>query len=117
MTSQGDMIDGGAQLPLGSGREIGGHKGYCLASMVDILCCVLSGANWGPFPTRGSKARCGACTRQEWGFGVSPSGRADIMNFRRRAFRFTKAVDPSVPPATLPLPATQEIPQRSFGYE
>jgi L-2-hydroxycarboxylate dehydrogenase (NAD+) len=43
------MIDGGAQLPLGSDREMGGHKGYCLASMVDILCCVLSGANWGPF--------------------------------------------------------------------
>jgi len=44
-----DMIDGGAQLPLGSEREMGGHKGYGLASMVDILCCVLSGANWGPF--------------------------------------------------------------------
>ena len=44
-----DMIEGGAQLPLGSEREMGGHKGYGLASMVDILCCVLSGANWGPF--------------------------------------------------------------------
>src|SRR4029450_6952387 len=44
-----EMIDGGAQLPLGSEREMGGHKGYALASMVDILCCVLSGANWGPF--------------------------------------------------------------------
>jgi LDH2 family malate/lactate/ureidoglycolate dehydrogenase len=44
-----DMIAGGAQLPLGSNREMGGHKGYSLASMVDILCAVLSGANWGPF--------------------------------------------------------------------
>ncbi|MBX3416827.1 MAG: Ldh family oxidoreductase [Pirellulaceae bacterium] len=44
-----DMINGGALLPLGSFREMGGHKGYCLAAMVDILCCVLSGANWGPF--------------------------------------------------------------------
>src|SRR5499425_846240 len=43
------MIDGGAQLPLGSQRELGGHKGYALAAMVDILSCVLSGANWGPF--------------------------------------------------------------------
>ncbi len=43
------MIDGGAQLPLGSDAERGGHKGYCLATMVDVLCCVLSGANWGPF--------------------------------------------------------------------
>jgi len=44
-----DMIAGGAMLPLGSERERGGHKGYALAMMVDILCCVLSGANWGPF--------------------------------------------------------------------
>ena len=43
------MIEGGALSPLGSFQEMGGHKGYCLASMVDILCCVLSGANWGPF--------------------------------------------------------------------
>lgn len=44
-----DMIDGGALLPLGSDREHGGHKGYALSAMVDILCAVLSGANWGPF--------------------------------------------------------------------
>lgn len=43
------MVDGGALLPLGSNRERGGHKGYCLAVMVDVLSCVLSGANWGPF--------------------------------------------------------------------
>ncbi len=43
------MIDGGALLPLGSTREAGGHKGFGLATMVDILSCVLSGANWGPF--------------------------------------------------------------------
>ncbi|HEY1376096.1 MAG TPA: Ldh family oxidoreductase, partial [Gemmataceae bacterium] len=44
-----DMIDGGALLPLGSTREAGGHKGYCLAALVDVLTAVLSGANWGPF--------------------------------------------------------------------
>ncbi len=43
------MIEGGALLPLGSRREQGGHKGYCLAVMVDVLSTVLSGANWGPF--------------------------------------------------------------------
>ncbi len=43
------MIGGGAQLPLGSDYEHGGHKGYCLAAMVDVLTSVLSGANWGPF--------------------------------------------------------------------
>lgn len=44
-----ELIDGGAMLPLGSERERGGHKGYALAMMVDILCGPLSGANWGPF--------------------------------------------------------------------
>ncbi|MBG31422.1 MAG: malate dehydrogenase [Opitutae bacterium] len=45
----GEMIEEGALLPLGSDRERGGHKGYGLAIMVDVLSCVLSGANWGPF--------------------------------------------------------------------
>jgi LDH2 family malate/lactate/ureidoglycolate dehydrogenase len=44
-----EMINGGALLPLGGDRSHGGHKGYCLAAMVDILSGVLSGANWGPF--------------------------------------------------------------------
>ena len=43
------MIDGGALVPLGGTRDKGGHKGFCLAAVVDILSCVLSGANWGPF--------------------------------------------------------------------
>ncbi len=43
------VVAGGALLPLGSDRERGGHKGYALAMMVDILSCMLSGANWGPF--------------------------------------------------------------------
>src|SRR5436309_12875917 len=48
-TDPAGMIEGGALLPLGSDRERGGHKGYALAIMVDVLCGVLSGANWGPF--------------------------------------------------------------------
>lgn len=43
------MIAGGALLPLGSFADSGGHKGYCLGTLVDVLCGVLSGANWGPF--------------------------------------------------------------------
>ena len=43
------MVDGGALVSLGGDREHGGHKGYALAIMVDVLCAVLSGANWGPF--------------------------------------------------------------------
>src|ERR1700756_79308 len=48
-TDPNDMINGGALLPLGSDPERGGHKGYALAIMVDVLCGALSGANWGPF--------------------------------------------------------------------
>lgn len=47
-TNPADMFTG-SLLPLGSTREMGAHKGYCLSAMVDILCGVLSGANWGPF--------------------------------------------------------------------
>ncbi|MFH0893732.1 MAG: Ldh family oxidoreductase [Bacteroidota bacterium] len=40
---------GGAMIPLGSDREHGSHKGYCLAAIVDIFSSVLGGANFGPF--------------------------------------------------------------------
>jgi LDH2 family malate/lactate/ureidoglycolate dehydrogenase len=48
-TDPAAMTAGGALLPLGSDREHGGHKGYALSLAVDVLCAVLSGANWGPF--------------------------------------------------------------------
>ena len=48
-TDPNEMVEGGALVPLGSDRERGGHKGYALAVMVDVLTAVLSGANWGPF--------------------------------------------------------------------
>lgn len=43
------VYDGGALLPIGWTRQLGGHKGYALGMMVDVLSGVLSGANWGPF--------------------------------------------------------------------
>ena len=44
-----EMKNGGALLPLGSTREMGGHKGYALGIAVDLFSALLSGANWGPF--------------------------------------------------------------------
>ena len=45
-----DIIkQGGSMLTLGGSTEHGGHKGYCMSSVVDILSAVLSGANFGPF--------------------------------------------------------------------
>lgn len=40
---------GGALLPLGGQRANGGHKGFALGSIVDILTGVLSGASFGPW--------------------------------------------------------------------
>ncbi|MBI4498874.1 MAG: Ldh family oxidoreductase [Chloroflexi bacterium] len=39
--------DGGYMLPLGGLKETGGHKGYGLMLLVDILCGALSGAAFG----------------------------------------------------------------------
>jgi LDH2 family malate/lactate/ureidoglycolate dehydrogenase len=44
-----ELSHGGALLPLGSDREHGSHKGYCLGSIVDIFSAVFSGANYGPW--------------------------------------------------------------------
>jgi len=43
------ISNGGGLLPLGSDREHGSHKGYCLGAMVDIFSAVLPGANYGPW--------------------------------------------------------------------
>lgn len=48
-TNANELKDGGALLPLGSDRTHGSHKGYALASIVDIFSAVLSGANYGPW--------------------------------------------------------------------
>lgn len=48
-TNPMELKSGGALLPLGSDREHGSHKGYCLGSIVDIFSAVLSGASYGPW--------------------------------------------------------------------
>ena len=86
-----DMIEGGALLPLGSTTVGSGHKGYCLASMVDILSAVLSGANWGPFAT--PFAIHVAPPEKEVGKGIGHFfGAFDIEGFRDKA-EFKKEID------------------------
>jgi LDH2 family malate/lactate/ureidoglycolate dehydrogenase len=46
-TDPAAVFDGGPLLPLGGADA--GHKGYCLAALVDLVCGVLTGACWGPF--------------------------------------------------------------------
>jgi len=48
-TDPNETKSGGALIPLGSDREHGSHKGYCLGAWVDIFSAVLSGANYGPW--------------------------------------------------------------------
>lgn len=104
-----DMMEGGALLPLGSSKYGSGHKGYCLASMVDILSAVLSGANWGPFAI-------------PFAIHVAPSGRQvgkgighffgalDIEGFRDK-IAFKKDIDEWIHTmrGTKPLPGVQEV--------
>ncbi len=49
ITDAHGLKKGGALLPLGSDRDHGSHKGYCLGSIVDIFSAVLSGGSYGPW--------------------------------------------------------------------
>ncbi len=103
-----DMIEGGALLPLGS-NEGSGHKGYCLASMVDILCAVLSGANWGPFAT--PFAIHVAPSTKQVGKGIGHFfGAFDIEGFRDKT-EFKKEIDEWIHTmrSTKPQPGFKEV--------
>lgn len=88
---------GGGILPLGGAGELfGGHKGYGLAIMVDILCAVLSGAPFGPsvVDTETSSARVSHF------FGaIRIDGFRDPQEFRRDMDRMLADLRNSVPMA------------------
>jgi L-2-hydroxycarboxylate dehydrogenase (NAD+) len=48
-TNANELKAGGALVPLGSDKDHGSHKGFCLGAWVDIFSAVLSGANYGPW--------------------------------------------------------------------
>jgi L-2-hydroxycarboxylate dehydrogenase (NAD+) len=103
-----EMIEGGALLPLGSDAG-SGHKGYCLASMVDILSAVLSGANWGPFAT--PFAIHVSAPAKEVGKGIGHFfGAYDIEGFRDKT-EFKKEIDEWVRTMrnTRPQPGTEGV--------
>lgn len=86
-----EMMEGGALLPLGADRIGSGHKGYCMASMVDILSAVLSGANWGPYAT--PFAITVTASNKEVGKGIGHFfGALDIDGFRDKT-EFKKEID------------------------
>lgn len=104
-----DMIEGGALLPLGGDKNGSGHKGYCLASMVDILSAVLSGANWGPYAI--PFAINVAASDRQVGKGIGHFfGALDIEGFRDKA-AFKKDIDEWIHTmrSTEPLPGMAEV--------
>lgn len=111
------LAAGGALLPLGGTRELGGHKGYCLAAMVDLLCGVLSGGNWGPFvppfalrqetPSRSVGTGVGHF------FGAMQiAGFADPDEFRRRVDEWVRAFRAAKPAPGVPAVLVPGDPER-----
>jgi L-2-hydroxycarboxylate dehydrogenase (NAD+) len=100
------MLDGGALVPLGSDREHGGHKGYGLAVAVDLLCAMLSGANWGPFTPPFTLT--GAAPRRSVGRGIGHFFGAMRIDAFRDPLEFKTQMDDFVRTfrATRPAPGT-----------
>ncbi len=103
------MMNGGALLPLGSDKDGSGHKGYCLATMVDVLSAVLSGANWGPFAIPFA-INVQVSASEQVGKGIGHffgawdiEGFRDIQSFKAsmddwvREMRNTPSLDPNTP--------------------
>jgi LDH2 family malate/lactate/ureidoglycolate dehydrogenase len=104
-----EMMEGGALLPLGGFQNGGGHKGYGLASMVDILSAVLSGANWGPFavPFAIHVTQAG----KQVGKGIGHFfGALDIEGFRDK-IEFKKEIDEWIHTirSTKPLAGVEQV--------
>ncbi|BAA30380.1 Ldh family oxidoreductase [Pyrococcus horikoshii] len=57
-----EVFNGGALLPLGGfGELLGGHKGYGLSLMVDILSGILSGGTWSKYVKNTSEKGSNVC--------------------------------------------------------
>ncbi len=105
------MKEGGALLPVGSDRDRGGHKGYCLSALVDILTSVLGGANWGPFAPQFVMRECIAEKERSVGKGLGHffgamqiNGFMDPPEFKQRIDEWIRTFR-----ATKPAPGTDGV--------
>ncbi|HTU70901.1 MAG TPA: Ldh family oxidoreductase [Candidatus Baltobacteraceae bacterium] len=81
MTADPDEALRGALLPLGGfGMEGGGHKGYGLGLLADILCGVLSGGCFGPTLPFADETKKGAISHWFGAFRVD--GFRDVAEFK-----------------------------------
>lgn len=83
-------------LPLGSTREMGSHKGYGLAAMVEILCGILSGA--------GFAARNGRGPFQHMVAAYSIDAFIDVPEFKETMDDFLRTLK-----ATPPAPGHERV--------
>ena len=106
------------QLPLGGDRERGGHKGYGLGTMVEILCAVLTGAWADGFDDQGRPKH----TDYDVGhffFAIDPGlVRADgefedDMDLMMDMLRATPPADPSKPVMVAGDPEVKETAERT----
>jgi L-2-hydroxycarboxylate dehydrogenase (NAD+) len=116
------FFEGGSLLPLGGVQQTGGHKGYCLATFVDLLCGVLPGAAWGPFvppfpvhldqPTRDVGRGIGHTFTAVWtGAFTEP------QLFRQRMDDWIRTVRSSTPADGSPGPLIPGDPERRAAME
>lgn len=70
-------------LPVGGTREIGSHKGYSLAVMIEALCAILGGAGGGPF-------RSGGASHHFLVYDVSAF--ADVQTFKQNMDTYLKSL-------------------------
>ena len=81
MTCDPDAALRGALLPLGGlGSANGGHKGFGLGVLVDILCGVLAGGAFGPTLPRGYEPRDGAVSH--WFGALRVDAFRDVAQFK-----------------------------------
>jgi LDH2 family malate/lactate/ureidoglycolate dehydrogenase len=77
-------------LPTGGTREIGAHKGYSMAVMIEVLCGILGGVGGGPFRTDGASHHF---------LAYDVSAFSDVPAFKRRVDMYLKDLRESKPAA------------------
>ncbi len=75
-------------LPLGGTREIGAHKGYSMAVMIEVLCGILGGVGGGPFRTHGASHHF---------LAYDISAFSDVATFKRNMDQYMKDLTETQP--------------------
>jgi len=91
VTDEPDSIYKGALLPLGGlGEILGGHKGYGLAVVVEILSAMLTGSNWGM--TVGETQGPGPANVGHFFGAIDPAAFMPLSEFKSRMEQLIKSL-------------------------